>query len=183
MAEKQKQWYVLRAISGKEKKVEEYINSALITSSLFQEYVSQVLVPTEKTVSLKNGKRVEKDRNLLPGYVLVECYLCDESFPLLRNIPNVLGFLSGGKTTAKPDPVSQEEVNKLVGIASESETRAASEITFLVGESVKVVDGPFSGFKGTVQGVSQEKHKLKVVVTIFDRQTPVELGFNQVEKE
>jgi transcriptional antiterminator NusG len=95
----------------------------------------------------------------------------------------VLGFLSGGKTTVKPEPVSQAEVNKLVGIASESETRAASEITFLVGESVKVVDGPFNGFKGTIQEVSTDKHKLKVVVTIFDRQTPLELGFNQVEKE
>jgi transcriptional antiterminator NusG len=183
MAENKKQWYVMRVISGKEGKVEEYINSALITSSMFQEYVSQVLVPKEKVVTLKNGKRTEKDRNLLPGYVLVECYLCDESFPLLRNIPHVLGFLSGGKTTVKPEPVSQEEVNKLVGIASESESRAASEITFLVGESVKVVDGPFNGFKGTIQEVSQDKHKLKVVVTIFDRQTPLELGYNQVEKE
>ena len=183
MAENKKQWYVMRVISGKEGKVEEYINSALITSSLFQEYVSQVLIPKEKVVTLKNGKRTEKDRNLLPGYVLVECYLCDESFPLLRNIPHVLGFLSGGKTTVKPEPVSQEEVNKLVGIASESESRAASEITFLVGESVKVVDGPFNGFKGTIQEVSQEKHKLKVVVPIFDRQPPLELGFNQVDKE
>ena len=183
MAENKKEWYVMRVISRKEGKVGEYINSARITSSLFQEYVSQVLIPKEKVVTLKNGKRTEKDRNLLPGYVLVECYLCDESFPLLRNIPHVLGFLSGGKTTVKPEPVSQEEVNKLVGIASESESRAASEITFLVGESVKVVDGPFNGFKGTIQEVSQEKHKLKVVVTIFDRQTPLELGFNQVEKE
>ena len=183
MAENKKQWYVMRVISGKEGKVEEYINSALITSSLFQEYVSQVLIPKEQVVTLKNGRRTEKDRNLLPGYVLVECYLCDESFPLLRNIPHVMGFLSGGKTSAKPEPVSQEEVNKLVGIASESENRAASEISFLVGESVKVVDGPFNGFKGTIQEVSQDKHKLKVVVTIFDRQTPLELGFNQVEKE
>ena len=183
MAENKKQWYVLHAISGKENKVEEYINNALVSSSLFREYVSQVLVPKEKVVTLKNGKRTEKERNLLPGYLLVECYLCDESFPLLRNIPHVMGFLSGGKTSAKPEPVSQEEVNKLVGIASESETRAASEITFLVGESVKVVDGPFNGFKGTVQEVSQDKHKLKVVVTIFDRQTPLELGYNQVEKE
>ena len=183
MAEKQKQWYVLRAISGKEGKVEEYINSALTTSSVFQEYVSQVLIPKEKISVLKNGKRTEKERNMLPGYLLVECHLCDESFPLLRNIPHVLGFLSGGKTSSAPKPVSQEEVNKLVGIATESEARAASEITFVVGESVKVVDGPFSGFKGTVQEVSQEKHKLKVVVTIFDRQTPLELGYNQVEKE
>jgi len=183
MAENKKQWYVLRAISGKENKVEEYINNALVSSSLFREYVSQVLIPREKVVTLKNGKRTEKERNLLPGYLLVECYLCDESFPLLRNIPNVLGFLSGGKTTVKPEPVSQEEVNKLGGIASESETRAASEITFLVGESVKVCDGPFNGFKGTVQEVAADKHKLKVVVTIFDRQTPLELGYNQVEKE
>ena len=129
MAEHVKQWYVLRAISGKENKVEEYINSALITSSLFKEYVSQVLIPREKIVTLKNGKRTEKERNLLPGYLLVECYLCDESFPLLRNIPNVLGFLSGGKTTVKPKPVSQAEVNKLVGLASESEVRAASEMS------------------------------------------------------
>lgn len=183
MAEYKKQWYVMRAISGKENKVKEYIESALVTSSLFQEYVSQVLIPTEKVVTLKNGKRTVKDRNLLPGYVLVECYLCDESFPLLRNIPNVLGFLSGGKTSAKPEPVSQEEVNKLVGISTESEIREAAEEIFLAGESVKVTDGPFSGFQGVVQDVSQEKHKLKVVVTIFDRQTPLELGFNQVEKE
>ena len=183
MAENKKQWYVMRAISGKENKVEEYINNALVSSSLFREYVSQVLIPREKLVTVKNGKRTEKERNMLPGYVLVECYLCDESFPLLRNIPNVLGFLSGGKTTVKPEPVSQAEVNKLVGLASESEVRAASEINFLVGESVKVVDGPFNGFKGTIQEVSAEKHKLKVVVTIFDRQTPLELGYNQVEKE
>ena len=176
MAENKKQWYVLRAISGKENKVEEYINNALVSSSLFREYVSQVLIPREKVVTLKNGKRVEKEKNL-------ECYLCDESFPLLRNIPNVLGFLSGGKTTVKPEPVSQAEVNKLVGLASESEVRAASEIEFLVGESVKVVDGPFNGFKGTIQEVAEDKHKLKVVVTIFDRQTPLELGYNQVEKE
>ena len=173
----------MRAISGKENKVEEYINNALVSSSLFREYVSQVLIPREKVVTLKNGKRTEKERNLLPGYVLVECYLCDESFPLLRNIPNVLGFLSGGKTTVKPEPVSQAEVNKLVGLASESEVRAATEISFLVGESIKVVDGPFNGFKGTIQEVAEDKHKLKVVVTIFDRQTPLELGYNQVEKE
>ena len=183
MAENKKQWYVLRAISGKENKVEEYINNALVSSSLFREYVSQVLIPREKVVTLKNGKRTEKERNLLPGYLLVECYLCDESFPLLRNIPNVLGFLSGGKTTVKPRPVSQAEVNRLVALASESEARAATEIEFLVGESVKVTDGPFSGFKGTVQEIFEDKHKLKVVVTIFDRQTPMELNYNQVEKE
>ena len=183
MAETGKQWYVMRAISGKEGKVKEYVEAMLHQGGEFAKHVSQVLIPTEKIVSVRNGKRVVKEKNRYAGYVFVEAELVGEVQPRLRAVPNVLGFLSGGKTTAKPEPVSQEEVNKLVGLASESETRAASEIVFLVGESVKVVDGPFSGFKGTVQEVSQDKHKLKVVVTIFDRQTPLELGFNQVEKE
>jgi transcriptional antiterminator NusG len=176
-------WYVLRAISGKENKVREYIESALVTSSLFKEYVSQVLIPTEKVVVLRGGKRTVKERNLLPGYVLVECNLTDECYPLLRNIPNVLGFLSDGKSSTKPAPVSQAEINKIVGNVDEAEINTQMEEIFLVGEKVKVVDGPFNGFNGVVQEVLQEKHKLKVVVTIFDRQTPLELGFNQVDKE
>jgi transcriptional antiterminator NusG len=176
-------WYVLRAISGKENKVKEYIEGALVTSSLFREYISQVLIPTEKTVTLRNGKRVVKERNLLPGYVLVECNLTDECYPLLRNIPNVLGFLSDGKNVTKPAPVSQAEINKLVGRAEDVENEVVLEDIFLVGEKVKVTDGPFNGFSGVVNEVMQDKHKLKVVVTIFDRQTPLELGFNQVAKE
>jgi transcriptional antiterminator NusG len=176
-------WYVLRAISGKENKVKEYIEGALVTSSLFREYISQVLIPTEKSVMLRNGKRVVKERNLLPGYVLVECNLTDECYPLLRNIPNVLGFLSDGKANSKPAPVSQAEINKLVGRAEDVENAVVLEDIFLVGEKVKVTDGPFNGFNGVVNEVMQDKHKLKVVVTIFDRQTPLELGFNQVAKE
>jgi transcriptional antiterminator NusG len=176
-------WYVLRAISGKENKVKEYIEGALVTSSIFQEYVSQVLIPTEKTVMLRNGKRVVKERNLLPGYVLVECNLTDECYPLLRNIPNVLGFVTDGKNITKAAPVSQAEINKMIGNAEEVEQDVVMEDIFLVGEKVKVTDGPFNGFSGVVNEVMQDKHKLKVVVTIFDRQTPLELGFNQVEKE
>jgi transcriptional antiterminator NusG len=176
-------WYVLRAISGKENKVKEYIESALVTSSLFREYISQVLIPTEKSYMLRNGKRVMKERNMLPGYVLVECNLTDECYPLLRNIPNVLGFLSDGKANPKPIPVSQAEINKLVGSAEDVENSLALEDIFLVGEKVKVTDGPFNGFNGVVNEVMQDKQKLKVVVTIFDRQTPLELGFNQVAKE
>ena len=116
MAENDYKWYVLRVISGKENKVREYIESALQTSSLFKEYVSQVLIPTEKVVVLRRGKRTIKERNKLPGYVLVECNLTDECYPLLRNIPNVLGFLSDGRTDTKPAPVSQSEINKMVGI-------------------------------------------------------------------
>ena len=183
MAENNMKWYVLRAISGKENKVKEYIESALVTSTLFKEYVSQVLIPTEKVVSLRGGKRVIKERNLLPGYVLVECNLTDECYPLLRNIPNVLGFLSDGKASTKPAPVPQADINKIIGNVEESEADIALDETYLVGEHVKVTDGPFNGFEGVVNEVVADKRKLKVVVTIFDRQTPLELGFDQVAKE
>ena len=183
MIENNLKWYVLRAISGKENKVKEYIERALVTSSLFREYVSQVLIPTEKVVVLKNGKRSVKERNLLPGYVLVECNLTDECYPLLRNIPNVLGFLSESKSNTKPAPVPQSEINKIVGDVDVTEEELMMDETYMVGEKIKVTDGPFNGFNGVISEVLQDKHKLKVVVTIFDRQTPLELGFNQVEKE
>jgi transcriptional antiterminator NusG len=183
MAESNFKWYVLRAISGKENKVKEYIESALVTSSLFQEYVSQVLIPTEKVVALRNGKRTIKERNLLPGYVLVECNLTDECYPLLRNIPNVLGFVSEGKASIKPTPVSQAEINRIVGSVEDAAANLTLEENYVVGEKVKVTNGAFNGFNGVVSEVLHDKHKLKVVVTIFDRQTPLELGFNDVEKE
>lgn len=183
MAENNYKWYVLRAISGKENKVKEYIEGALITSSLFREYISQALVPTEKFYTMKNGKRTVKERNKLPGYVLVECNLTDECYPLLRNVPNVLGFLNDGKSAQKAAPVSQAEINRLVGEGTESIEEMPMEEIFLVGEKVKVTDGPFNGFNGVINEVLADKHKLKVVVTIFDRQTPLELSFNQVGKE
>ena len=183
MAENNYEWYVLKAISGKENKVKEYIEGALVTSTLFKEYVSQVLIPTEKVMVLRGNKRVLKERNMLPGYVLVECNLTDECYPLLRNIPNVLGFLSDGKSTIKPKPVSQAEVNRLVGNVDDAAIEAVLDETYLVGEHVKVTDGPFNGFEGVINEVVQDKRKLKVVVTIFDRQTPLELGYDQVAKE
>ena len=183
MAESNYKWYVLRAISGKENKVKEYIEGALVTSTIFKEYVSQVLVPTEKVYAVRNGKRVVKERNKLPGYVLVECNLTDECYPLLRNIPNVLGFLLESKSSNKAAPVSQEEINKMVGNIEETAVDSVMDEVFLVGERVKVISGAFNGFEGVIDEVSQEKRKLKVVVTIFDRQTPLELGFDQVEKE
>ena len=183
MAENNYKWYVLKAISGKENKVKEYIEGALVTSTLFKEYISQVLIPTEKVVALRGNKRVVKERNMLPGYVLVECNLTDECYPLLRNIPNVLGFVTDSKSSVKAKPVPQEEVNRLVGAIDDSGVDAMMDETFLVGEHVKVTDGPFSGFEGIINEVVQDKRKLKVVVTIFDRQTPLELGYDQVAKE
>ena len=174
-------WYVLKSISGKEQKVKEYIETACKTAGLDQ-YVSQVLIPTEKVVTLRNGKRVVKDKVQLPGYVLVECDLCDECYPRLRNVPNVLGFLSTSRDQ-KPSPVRQSEINRLFGTEAVVTEEVLTEEAFLVGEKIKVVDGAFSGFIGNVEEVLPDKKKLKVIVTIFDRQTPLELGFSQVAKE
>ena len=181
MAEKNFQWYVLKAISGKESKVKEYIETAMRTAG-WDEFVQQVLIPTEKVVQLRNGKRVVKERNFLPGYVLVEANLVDECYPRLRNVPNVLGFLSDGRSVV-PTPVRQSEINRILGNVDEQESNVVTSIPYMVGEVVKVTDGPFSGFNGEISEIMQDKHKLKVIVTVFGRKTPLELSFNQVEKE
>ncbi len=181
MAENNMKWYVLKSISGKEQKVKEYIETACRTADLDQ-FVSQVLIPTEKVVALRGGKRVVKEKVLLPGYVLVECNLTDECYPRLRNVPNVLGFLSTTRDQ-RPTPVRQAEINKLFGTDEQVEETVFVEENFIVGDKVKVTDGPFNDFSGTVEEVMSDKKKLKVIVTIFDRQTPLELSFNQVVKE
>ncbi len=180
MANVEKKWYVLRSISGKEAKVKEYIELDMKNHG-YENYVSQVLIPTEKRVSLQNNKRKEKETNLLPGYVLVEAALVGEIPHMLRNTPGVLGFLGG---MDKPSPIRQAEVNRLLGIGEEKD--AVSDIVgtdFIVGEAVKVTDGPFNGFDGVVEEINGEKKKLKVSVKIFGRVTPLELSFGQVVKE
>lgn len=181
MAETEMKWYVMCAVSGKESKVKEYID-AEIKKGDFGKYVSQVLVPTEKVVQVRNGKRIVKERNHLPGYVLVEAVLAGETLMLLRNTPNVLGFL--GESNSDPTPLRQSEVNRLLGAVDEM--RDVPEevlIPYSEGETVKVTEGPFSGFSGVIEEVNSEKKKLKVMVKIFGRKTPLELGFMQVEKE
>ena len=182
MAEVEKKWYVLRAISGKENNVKEYIELDMKNHG-YENYVSQVLVPTENVVKVSaNNKRIPQKRNLLPGYVLVEAALVGEIPHMLRNTPNVLGFLGG---TDKPVPVRQAEVNRLLGLNVESEDVVAEvvKVDFVIGESVKVTDGPFSGFNGIIEEVNADKQKLKVSVKIFGRITPLELSFTQVSKE
>lgn len=181
MSEIQKKWYVLRAISGKEHKVKEYIDYEIAHTNL-SDFVSQVLIPTEKTVTVRNGKKVVKERSYLPGYVLVEVALVGEVAHHLRNIPNVLGFLGG---LDNPTPLRLSEVNRILGTVDEMQEIGAEEpiIEYTVGESVKVNYGPFSGFSGIIEEVNTEKRKLKVMVKIFGRKTPIELGFMQVEKE
>ena len=180
MAEGNKNWYVLRAISGKEAKVKEYIETDIKLRGLTDK-VSQVLIPTEKVVQVRNGKRIVKERNYLPGYVLVEAELVGEIAYLLRNTPNVLGFLGG---TESPTPIRQSEINRILGTVDVlQETEEENSLEYTVGETVKVNFGPFTGFNGVIEEVNVERKKLKVTVKIFGRSTPVELGFTQVIKE
>ena len=180
MSEIEKKWYVLRAISGKESKVREYLEADIKNSDL-GEYVSQVLIPTEKVYQVRNGKKVVKERSYLPGYVLVEAALVGEVAHRLRSTPNVLGFLGG---LDNPTPLRQSEVNRILGTVDElQEVTEDVTTSFEVGETVKVAEGPFSGFNGVIEEVNGEKKKLKVMVKIFGRKTPLELGFMQVEKE
>ncbi len=171
-------WYVLRAISGKEAKVQEYVEAEMKNSSL-GEYVSQVLIPTEKVSQVRNGKRIIKERSYLPGYVLVEANLVGEVAHQLRNTPNVIGFLGG---MDKPTPLRQSEINRILGTV-DSLSESDDFTPYVVGETVKVNDGPFSGFSGIIEAVNNEKKKLEVMVKIFGRKTPLELSFMQVEKE
>jgi len=143
--------------------------------------VGEILLPTEKYAQLRNGKRVVKEKLFLPGYVLVEAHLDNETAHTLRFIPNVLGFLGG---MDNPSPVRQADINRILGTAEDAAIRTEeASVPFMVDETVKVTDGPFNGFNGIIEEVNTEKRKLKVMVKIFGRKTPLELGFNQVEKE
>ena len=179
MADSEMKWYVLRAASGKEGKVKEYID-AEIKNNNFGNNVAQVLIPTEKIVRIQNGKRVIRERNLLVGgYVLVQAKMVGEIALTLRNIPNVFGILGG---VDDPAPLSQVEINRLLGAADDM-AENENDMPYVVGEAVKVTEGPFSGFSGTIDEVNNEKKKLTVMVKVFGRNTPLVLGFMQVEKE
>ena len=182
MSENVKKWYVLRAIGGKEKKVKEYIENEIANAGL-QDFVSQVLIPTEKVYQIRNGKKISKERNFFPGYVLVEACLVGEIPHLLRNIPNIIGFL-GDTKGGEPVPMRQSEVYRILGRVDEMAASGEEmNIPYVVGETVKVIDGPFNGFNGIIENINEEKKKLQVMVKIFGRKTPLELSFMQVEKE
>ncbi|MDR1225335.1 MAG: transcription termination/antitermination protein NusG [Prevotellaceae bacterium] len=179
-----KKWYVLRAIGGKEKKVKEYIDSEVKHMQL-ERFITQVLIPTEKVYQIRNGKKVTKERIFFPGYVLVEANLVPEVQLVLSGIPNVIGFLGdGSKNSTAPVPLRQSEVNRMLGSVDEIlDQDEQITIPYIVGEAVKVIDGPFNSFSGIIEEVNDEKKKLKVMVKIFGRKTPLELSFMQVEKE
>jgi transcriptional antiterminator NusG len=173
-------WYVLKAISGKETKVKDYIELDM-KNHHYEHLVPQVLIPIKRVEQMVRNKRVVKELNMLPGYVLVEAALNAEIAHMLRNTPGVLGFLGG---TDNPTPLRQAEINRMLGVdLGTEEAPQVFEVQFLEGESVKVTDGPFSGFNGIIENIDTDKQKLKVSVKIFGRTTPLELSFGQVEKE
>jgi transcription termination/antitermination protein NusG len=180
MSDDIKKWYVLRAITGNEKKVKQYIESEVSRLGL-KDYVSQILIPTEKVYQIRKGKKISKERNFFPGYLLVEAVLTGEIPHVLRNVPGVLGFL-GSK--GEPEALRLSEVNRILGRVDEmSEKGEELNIPFIVGETVTVIDGPFNSFSGIIEEINEEKKRLKVMVKIFGRKTPLELSFMQVEKE
>jgi len=182
MAEIEKKWYVVRAISGKEKKVKELIENEVIRYKL-HDFISQILIPTEKVYQIRNGKKISKERSFFPGYVLIEANLVGEIPHIIKNINGVIGFL-GTEKGGDPVPLRTSEANRILGKVDElAESDEEMSIPYVVGEVVKVTDGPFNSFSGIIEEVNEEKKKLKVMVKIFGRKTPLELGFMQVEKE
>ena len=182
MGDIKKRWYVVRAVSGKEKKVKEYLDLEISRLKL-EDFVEQVLIPTEKVFQIRNGKKIMKEKSYLPGYVLIEAALVGEVSHVIKSIPNVIGFL-GTEKGGEPVPMRMSEVNRILGKVDElSETEEEMKIPFVLGESVKVIYGPFNNFSGVIDDINEEKKKLKVMVKIFGRKNLLELSYMQVAKE
>ena len=182
MSDVSKKWYVVRAISGKEKKVKELLELEITRQGL-NDYINQILIPTEKVFQIRNGKKINKEKTYLPGYVLIEASLIGEVPHIIKNVPNVIGFL-GTEKGGEPVAMRLAEVNRILGKVDElTENEEELRIPFVVGESVKVIDGPFNNFSGVVDDINEEKKKLKVMVKIFGRKNLLELSYMQVEKE
>lgn len=181
MADQSLKWYVVRAVSGKEKKVKQYIEAEVNRLGI-QHLIPQVLIPMEKYYQMRDGKKVAKERNYYPGYVLIEAALDGEIEHVIKNLNSVIGFL--GDKAGVAIPLRQAEINRILGKVDEMAEQGESiNMAYFVGESVKVVDGPFNGFTGEVEEVHEDKKKLTVMVKVFGRKTPLELNYMQVEKE
>ncbi|ERJ60772.1 MULTISPECIES: transcription termination/antitermination protein NusG [Sphingobacterium] len=181
MADQTLKWYVVRAVSGKEKKVKQYIEAEVNRLGI-QHLIPQVLIPMEKYYQMRDGKKVAKERNYYPGYVLIEAALDGEIEHVIKNLNSVIGFL--GDKAGVAIPLRQTEINRILGKVDEMAEQGESiNMAYFVGESVKVVDGPFNGFTGEVEEVHEDKKKLTVMVKVFGRKTPLELNYMQVEKE
>ena len=174
-----KRWYVVHTYSQFEKSVQRALTERIARAGM-EDLFGEILVPVEEVVELKSGQKSISERKFFPGYVLVEMEMTDESWHLVKNTPKVTGFLGG--TAMKPTPISQKEVDNIMQQMQAGVEKPRPKVLFEVGESVRVKDGPFTDFNGTVEDVNYDKNKLRVAVTIFGRSTPVELDFGQVEK-
>ena len=176
-----KKWYVVRAVSGQEAKIKDYIMSE-VSRFGYDNLVEDILVPTEKVIQIRNGKKINKERVYFPGYIMIKANLTGELPHIIKSVTNVIGFL-GETKGGEPVPLRISEVNRMLGKVDElAVTTDTQAIPFNLGETIKVIDGPFNGFNGTIEKINEEKRKLEVMVKIFGRKTPLELSFMQVEK-
>jgi len=173
-----KRWYIVHAYSNFEKKVAESIREQAASAGL-DHLIDEILVPTEKVVEMRRGRKVDAERKFFPGYLLVHLDMTDEAFHLIKNTPKVTGFLG---TDAKPMPIPDAEAERIMAQVQEGVERPKPSISFEIGERIRVADGPFASFEGNVEDVDEERTRLKVAVSIFGRATPVELEYAQVEK-
>lgn len=172
-------WYVVHAYSGYEKTVQRTLKERVARAGLEAKF-GDILVPTEEVVEMKDGQKRSSERKFFPGYVLVKMDMNDEAWHLVKNTPKVTGFLGANGT--KPQPISEGEAQRLLKQVVEGAERPRPSVSYEIGEQVKVCDGPFNSFNGTVEEIDEDKSRLKVLVSIFGRSTPVELDFSQVEK-
>ena len=181
MADSVKKWYVIRAIGGQENKVKTYIENEIARLGM-NDYVDSVLVPTEKVIQIRNGKKIHKERVYFPGYIMIEANLSGELPHIIKAITGVIGFL-GEVKGGEPVPMRKSEINRMLGKVDELSVQNDNVvIPYVIGETVKVIDGPFNGFDGTIENINEEKRKLEVMVKIFGRKTPLELSYMQVDK-
>ena len=178
-------WYVIRAVSGQEKKVKNYLENEIQRQG-YKQSVTQILVPIEKVYEMRNGKKRLKEKSFFPGYIMIYADLSDPELVFkLNNVPGVVSFLSTRDNNRTPIPLRKAEVSRILGKMNAEEESGEEEIQhhFIIGESVKIMEGPFSGFTGNIENINTEKSKIRVMVKIFSRNTPIELGFFQVEKQ
>ena len=177
----EKKWYVIRVVTGQEVKIKDYIMTEVSRVSLNKQ-IEEMLVPTEKVVQIRKGKKISKEKTYIPGYIMMKADISGEILHVIKSVSNVLGFL-GETKGGEPIPLRQSEVNRMLGKVDELAISGEQiNIPFTIGESVKVIDGPFNGFTGSIDNVNEEKRKLEVMVKIFGRKTPLELSYMQVEK-